>query len=376
MANREHLKILKQGVQVWNHWRQENPYIEPDLHSAILKGDKLNYIDFSEAKLNRANLQNTKLEEANLQDADLRMTNLSGADLSGANLIRADLIESNLKNAILHESNLIEADLRCANLRGVDLIGAKLTAVDLSYADLFKSDLQAAFLLKAKLNNANLKSANLSMANLTMADLSGANLEGADLSGIQLVWAKLNSANLNGSRIFGISAWKLELEGTKQTNLIMTNYDEPIITVDNLEVAQFIYLLLNNEKIRHVIDTITSKVVLILGRFTKERKTVLDAIRDELRDRDYLPVVFDFDKPASRDLTETISTLAHMARFIVADITEPRSIPQELATIIPTLSVPVKPLLLKVQPVNMQCSVISESIPGCSRCIDITIRIN
>ena len=82
---------------------------------------------------------------------------------------------------------------------------------------------------------------------------------------------------------------------------------EPEITVDNLEVAQFIYLLLNNERIRHVIDTITSKAVLILGRFTPERKAVLDALREELRKRDYLPVLFDFDKPASKDLTETVS---------------------------------------------------------------------
>ena len=45
--------------------------------------------------------------------------------------------------------------------------------------------------------------------------------------------------------------------------------------MDDLEIAQFIYLLLNNQKIRHVIDTITSKIVLILGRFTPERKAVL-----------------------------------------------------------------------------------------------------
>jgi hypothetical protein len=106
-------------------------------------------------------------------------------------------------------------------------------------------------------------------------------------------------------------------------------------------------LLLNYERIRQVIETITSKVVLILGGFTSDRKAVLDAIRDELRQRDYLPILFDFEKPAGLDLTETISTLAHMARFIIADITEAKSIPQELQAIVPDLpSVPVQPLLL------------------------------
>jgi hypothetical protein len=139
----------------------------------------------------------------------------------------------------------------------------------------------------------------------------------------------------------------LELSGAIQTNLIITPPGEPAITVDNLEVAQFIYLLLNNEKVRSVIDTITTKVVLILGRFTPERKAILDAIRDELRKRNYLPVLLDFEKPASRDLTETVRTLAHLARFIIADITEPRSIPQELQAIVPDLAVPVQPLLLE-----------------------------
>ncbi len=110
--------------------------------------------------------------------------------------------------------------------------------------------------------------------------------------------------------------------------------------MDNLEVAQFIYLLLNNEKIRNVIDTITSKVVLILGRFTPERKVVLDAIREELRKRDYLPILFDFEKPASKGLTGTISTLANMARFIIADLTDPSSVPHELAMVVPGTTVP------------------------------------
>ena len=50
-------------------------------------------------------------------------------------------------------------------------------------------------------------------------------------------------------------------------------------------------LLLHNEKIRKVIDTITSKAVLILGRFTPERKKVLDALRDGLRQRNRTSIV-------------------------------------------------------------------------------------
>lgn len=65
--------------------------------------------------------------------------------------------------------------------------------------------------------------------------------------------------------------------------LILASGQEPEITTDDIEVAQFLYLLIHNEKLRKVIDTITSKVVLILGRFTPERKAVLDALRDEVR---------------------------------------------------------------------------------------------
>jgi hypothetical protein len=145
-----------------------------------------------------------------------------------------------------------------------------------------------------------------------------------------------------------VATWDVDISEANQLNLLITRSDQPTITVDRIEVAQFIYLILNNNKLRDVIDTITSKAVLILGRFTPERKAILDSIRTELRRRNYLPIVFDFDKPDSRDLSETVSTLAHMSRFVIADITHARSIPQELKIIVPNLpSVPVQPLLNK-----------------------------
>jgi hypothetical protein len=67
---------------------------------------------------------------------------------------------------------------------------------------------------------------------------------------------------------------------------------------------------------------------------------VLDGLREELRQRDYTPVLFDFGKSASKDLTGTIQTLANMARFVIADLTDPKSVPHELAMLVPTTPSP------------------------------------
>jgi hypothetical protein len=222
--------------------------------------------------------------------------------------------------------------------------------VDLSGANLSGADLREADLVRADVREADLTDANLARADLSGVDFRGARLVGADLRACLLLSCLLEYADLTGSRVYGASVWDARLTGATQKDLVITQNEQPTITVDNLEVAQFVYLLLNNAKIRDVIDTITSKAVLILGRFTPERKRTLDALRDALRARNYLPIVFDFEKPTNRDYTETVSTLAHLARFVIADLTDPRSIPQELTAIAPRLlSVPVRPLLLGSQ---------------------------
>jgi Pentapeptide repeats (8 copies) len=199
----------------------------------------------------------------------------------------------------------------------------------------------------ANLSGANLTLAVLEEANLNRANLRLAVLEGPNLQGCSLIHTDLTSAVLTSCRVYGVSAWNLELDKTtKQQDLIITHESESEITVDNIEVAQFIGLLLSNEKIRDVIDTIGKKAVLILGRFTEERKLVLDALREELRKRGYLPILFDFEKPSSRSTDETATLLARMARFVVADISDAKSVLQELRAIVPDLpSVPVQPIL-------------------------------
>jgi hypothetical protein len=104
-------------------------------------------------------------------------------------------------------------------------------------------------------------------------------------------------------------------------------------------------LLLHNEKIRDVIDTVGRKGVLLLGRFTEGRIDVLERLREELRRRGYLPIVFNFDKPETKDFTETVRLLAGLSHFVIADVTNPKSAPLELQATVPEIMVPFRPII-------------------------------
>jgi uncharacterized protein YjbI with pentapeptide repeats len=158
MANKEHLKLLRQGVKAWNRWREDNPGDQPDLF---------------EAGLSKARLSGVDLSRADLRMADLVKAELVKADLSRAQLSGADLCEAHLR-----EAHLSMADLRRADLRGADLNGAHLSGAMLSGAIL-----GGARLLGANLSRAVLSGAVLSRATLLLATLSRADLRGADLSG-------------------------------------------------------------------------------------------------------------------------------------------------------------------------------------------------
>ncbi|MBK8501046.1 MAG: pentapeptide repeat-containing protein [Saprospiraceae bacterium] len=272
------------------------------------------------------------MRRAKLDGASLRETSLKGAQLNEASFRYTDLTEARLLHAEIHGAHFEGANLTKANLEEAKLRNARFDD-------------------KSMLVGANLRGADLSHAQLSGADLSYSNLERAVLVGTDL-----SNTRLTGSRIYGIAAWDLKLDDQAafRRDLVITPEDQSPVIVDELEVAQFVYLLLNNKKIRSVINTITSKAVLILGRFYEERKQVLDALREELRKHDLVPIVFDFEPSGNRDLTETVQLLANMSNFVVADLTDAKSIPQELSHIIPFFpSIPIRPILAEGEPYSM-----------------------
>lgn len=241
----------------------------------------------------------------------LRSARLDGLDLSGYDLHDAYLRKAYLNGACLEGCRLREANLSGARLEGASLVGAQMAGV-----------------------------------NLRAARLKGADLSKADLKSAILVNTDLRKSTLSNAEVYGISAWEVKLGGAIQNDLIVTRPDQPRVTTDDLEVAQFIYVLLNHKKLRDVFNTTTQRGVLILGRFGGGGLDVLQAVAGTLRQSGYLPIIFDFDRPRQRTYTETVITLAGLCSFVVVDISG-GSVPQELQATVNTLRIPFVPILEK-----------------------------
>ena len=166
MANQEQLEILKQGVEVWNKWRENNSDVGIDLRETVL-------------------------DDASLREADLR-----GVNLAGANLLHVDFWRANLREADLTVADLRQADLTEADLRRADLRNARLIAANLQQANLQQANLQQADLEQADLTKADLKEADLRLALIRFADLTGANLKGAHLNVALFMDAYLRETDL------------------------------------------------------------------------------------------------------------------------------------------------------------------------------------
>ena len=95
----------------------------------------------------------------------------------------------------------------------------------------------------------------LSGADLTKANLSNACLVNSKMLNVNLNNANLEKTDLSGSYIYGISVWDIKLQNTKQNGLVISSDGKSKITVDNLEVAHFLYLILNNSNLRSIINT-------------------------------------------------------------------------------------------------------------------------
>jgi uncharacterized protein YjbI with pentapeptide repeats len=216
MAARELLRAkLNSGVEEWNEWRSWDAVDKPDFRFSPF------------------------------ENKDFRGYNFGHADFTGTRFLNVDLSDTNLSHANLSQVDMINVKLCNAKLHKTEMIASRLVDVD----------------------------------------LSGAKITDAQLASTILIDVKVQGTTFSNCTVYGVSTWNLIGEPLVQERLIVTPLPVPlpdnpeIISVESIEVAQFIHLIINNKKIRNFIDTVTSKTVLILGSFKPGRKEVLDGLR-------------------------------------------------------------------------------------------------
>jgi hypothetical protein len=275
---------MRKDKDDWSQWRRENPDIRP-----VLANNKRLSVEFKDRTL-------------------------AGYDFSYTNLCQANMQGLHLEDANFHQAILARADLSGAHLEGANFCRT----------DLYETNFRNAFLARA------------------------------NLQGVQMVRTILAGADLRSCKVYGLSAWDLTLDQPPVKQELIVRYrpscacgpnrGEEEVQVESLDLAAFIYLTLNNRNISRVIEETGRKWVLLLGRFTR-RKSVLAAIAKALKQRQLIPIIFDFPPPERRDLIETIMLLAGMSALVIVEITSPRSTPMELQAIVPNYGVPVVPVI-------------------------------
>jgi uncharacterized protein YjbI with pentapeptide repeats len=129
MANEEHLRILRSGVEKWNEWRPNES--RPDLRDANLRLARLSNADVSTVDFSDADLTGVNLIDAHLNSAKMVGANLSYALLSHTDLTGADLSEANLRGAHLTNAHFYGTALRGADLTDALLGWSSFSAVSL-----------------------------------------------------------------------------------------------------------------------------------------------------------------------------------------------------------------------------------------------------
>ena len=199
--NKDHLRLLKQGVKVWNRWRKKYPLIIPQLAGLDLRRWTLDGIDLSRADLRKARIRASSIKKANFERA-----NLSSAYFDTVCL----------NNSSFNDANLSQCVLRCCSLNDV-----WLKRVDFTRSNIDQSKFHCSCLYQSRFDFAQLHSVDFRNANLN-----------------QTSWHQTSAKHL---KIFGASFEGVNFEqvSEEENNIDPKGYGIPI---KNLASASLVYM--------------------------------------------------------------------------------------------------------------------------------------
>ena len=233
-----------------------------------------------------------------------------------------------------------EFSLDGVHLRNASIHDAFAEGLTMRDAIISDSVIEEGDFSRANFSNTRFLNTRFNKTILTDAIFDGASFINCNLNRVNLANASFCVEEISETIVYGIAAWDLKTcDTSKQSRLVIERsyelYSDILakgkvpLMVDDIEMAQFVYYLSSHKKMRNVLNVLNSKGVLLLGQFKDGGLDRLYWLRDWLKERNYTPMIFDFDRPDSLDYTETVITMAGLAKIIVADLSG-GSVPHEL----------------------------------------------
>jgi uncharacterized protein YjbI with pentapeptide repeats len=215
MANKMHLGILKQGVEIWNLWREGNPSIVPDLHNADLRDLDIRGIDLRGAYLEAVSLYRTRLDHANLSNANMKnasieRVNMRFCDMSGTNLSEAFIVDTILDECIMNKTNAPQLHFGGINARKTSI---------------FDSSFYGCFWLDADFRNSTICNTDLTDINFLQSNLTDADLTDSDIKYSTFTNTIIKGTIFNRTHIGWTNFCNMDLSNAK--NFSKAIYDGP-----------------------------------------------------------------------------------------------------------------------------------------------------
>ena len=241
-------------------------------------------------------------------DCEFKNCHFDGVSLFHMNFGHSDFLNCTFTN----ETNLIKSDLTDCYFEGCAFIDTKLLDVDMRTST-FKS---------CKFSNSVFKN-------------------------VSLVDSTFTGGKISGCEIYGVNLWNANIDGTNQSDLSISQNVaryEDTTSVDDIELSSLINYLSKNKKFSSL--NTDSNFVLLLGSFESKRYENLKRLKQKLKEeKKYVPILCDWNVNKADNLLELVVLLAGFSRFIVVDLSSPRSVPAELQTILSSMVIPVIPLI-------------------------------
>jgi len=202
----DYIAEIRRGSESWNDFRKTVNGAKPILRN----------INFATQFPNQSNVYNLpELENFNFSNCDFHSSSFRNGSYINCVFDFSSINFSDLVDAYFYNCTFKNSSLRVSKIGSAHFINCNFENSDLSYCSAEKTD------------------------------FTGSVFKNTRLEYIRFVKCNFSDTKINYCFFYGTSTWDIIADDSIQQDIVITSNDDNLITVDNIELAQFIYLLPN-----------------------------------------------------------------------------------------------------------------------------------